>query len=147
MPRMLRLILAVVAGFIVGSLVNMALISISASIIPPPAGADVSTTEGLKAAMPLFERKHFVFPFLAHSLGTLAGAMVAMLLAPGRSAGPAWVVGVLFLLGGIAASFMIPAPAWFIALDLVAAYLPAAWLAQRLASRNVGQSSGTAFEA
>lgn len=133
--RMLRLVLAVVAGFIAGSLVNMALISISGSIIPPPAGADVTTSEGLKASIHLFEPKHFIFPFLAHSLGTFIGALVAILLAPGRTAGPGWVVGVLFLLGGIAASFMIPAPLWFIALDLLAAYLPAAWLAQRLMAR------------
>jgi hypothetical protein len=36
----------------------------------------------------------------------------------------AYAIGVLFLCGGIAASFMIAAPAWFIALDLVVAYLP-----------------------
>ena len=134
---MLRLVLAVVAGFIVGSLVNMALVSLSPSVIPPPAGAVMTTPEGLKAAMPLLEPRHFVFPFLAHSLGTFVGALVAILLAPGRSSGPGWVVGVLFLLGGVAAAFMIPAPLWFIALDLIAAYLPAGWLAQRLASRNV----------
>ena len=145
--RILRLILAVVAGFIAGSLVNMALISISGSIIPPPAGADVTTSEGLKASIHLFEPKHFIFPFLAHSLGTFAGALVAILLTPGRTAGPAWVVGVLFLLGGIAASFMIPAPAWFIALDLVAAYLPAAWLAQRLTSRRPRPDLNTRAEA
>jgi len=47
----------------------------------------------------------------------------------------AYAIGVLFLCGGIAASFMIAAPAWFIALDLVAAYLPMAWLAARLGAR------------
>jgi hypothetical protein len=30
---------------------------------------------------------------------------------------------------------MIPAPAWFIALDLVVAYLPMAWLATRVGNR------------
>lgn len=137
MPRVLRLVLAVIAGFIAGSVVNMALITISGSIIPPPAGTDVGTAEGLKAAIPLFEPKHFVMPFLAHFFGTLAGAVVAILLAPARTAGPGWTVGALFLAGGIAAAFMIPAPAWFIALDLVAAYLPAAWIAQRVASRRI----------
>jgi hypothetical protein len=28
----------------------------------------------------------------------------------------------------VAASFLIPAPVWFIVLDLLAAYLPMAWL-------------------
>ena len=36
---------------------------------------------------------------------------------------------------GIAACFMIPAPAWSMAIDLAAAYLPMAWLAARLGRR------------
>lgn len=132
MGRILRLVLAVVAGLVVGSIVNMGLIMVSGKVIPPPEGADVTTVEGLRASIHLFEAKHFIFPFLAHALGTFVGALVAVLLAPGRTAGPAWVVGCLFLLGGIANVTMIPAPAWFIAVDLVLAYLPAAWLAQYL---------------
>jgi hypothetical protein len=128
-------VLAVVAGLLLGSLVNMALVMVSGKIIPPPAGADVTTIEGLTASLHLFEPKHFVFPFLAHALGTLVGALVAGLLAPGRSSVPAFVVGGLFLLGGITNAFLLPAPAWFIAVDLLLAYLPAAWLGQALARR------------
>ena len=46
----------------------------SSSIISPPKGVDVTTMEGLKAYLHLFEPKHFIFPFLAHALGTFAGA-------------------------------------------------------------------------
>ena len=139
MPRIVRLILAVVAGLVIGSVVNMSLIMISGSVIPPPAGANVTTTEGLKASMHLFEPRHFIFPFLAHSLGTFVGALVATMLTPNRTSGPAYVVGFAFLLGGIASVYMLPAPLWFSALDLVAAYLPAAWLGHRLVSRNVAK--------
>ena len=141
MARVVRLGLAVVAGLLIGSVVNMWLIMISASVIAPPAGADVTTTEGLKASMHLFEPRHFVFPFLAHCLGTLVGAWVAALLTPGRTCGPAYVVGFAFLLGGVASVYMLPAPLWFSALDLVAAYLPMAWLGHRLASRNVAKAA------
>ena len=133
----LRYVLAVVVGLLVGSLVNGALIAVSGHVIPPPAGADVTTAEGLQASLHLFEPRHFLFPFLAHSLGTLVGALVATWLAPGRRAGPASVVGAAFLLGGIASVLMLPAPLWFEALDLVAAYLPFAWLGHRLASGRV----------
>ena len=68
MPKFLRIVLAVVAGLVLGSVVNMALIMVSGKVIPPPAGADVSTMEGLKASLHLFEARHFVFPFLAHAL-------------------------------------------------------------------------------
>ena len=47
MGRVLRLVLAVVAGFLVGSLVNMALIMASGSVIAPPPGADL--TSGFRA--------------------------------------------------------------------------------------------------
>lgn len=135
MAKVLRLLLAVLLGFVVGSLVNGGLILLSGKVIPPPAGADVTTTEGLKASLHLFQAKHFIFPFLAHALGTLSGAFVAGLLAPRRSALPAYTVGGLFLLGGVASVLMLPAPAWFSTLDLVLAYLPAAWLGQAWVSR------------
>ena len=44
----------------------------------------------------------------------------------------AYIIGGLNLAGGIAACFMIPAPVWFIALDLLVAYLPMAWLAAKV---------------
>lgn len=142
MRRMLRLTLAVVAGLVIGSVVNMALILVSGRVIPPPAGADVTTVEGLKASLHLFEPRHFIFPFLAHGLGTLFGALIAALLTPGRTSGPAYAVGFAFLLGGIMNVVMLPAPAWFSALDLLAAYLPAAWLGHRLVSpRGTGTAS------
>ena len=73
--------LAVGTGILVGSFVNMAIISISDSVIPPPTNIDVSTTEGLKAAMHLFQPKHFLFPFMAHAFGTFVGAMIATKIA------------------------------------------------------------------
>jgi hypothetical protein len=96
---------------------------------------DVTSAESLSKAMQLFEPRHFVMPFLAHALGTLAGAYVAYLIAASHKLPIAFVIGTVFLCGGIAASFMIPAPAWFIALDLLAAYLPMAWLGGRLGAR------------
>ncbi len=135
MPTLLRNVLAVVLGIAVGSAVNMALITAGPSLVPPPAGADVTTAEGLSRAMHLFQPRHFVMPFLAHALGTLAGALAACLVAASHRARFAWAVGGFFLCGGVAASLLIPAPTWFIALDLLAAYLPMAWLATRLATR------------
>jgi hypothetical protein len=135
MPKLIRLMIAIVLGFGVGSAVNMGLILLSGSVIPPPVGADTTTTEGLKASMHLMEPKHFLFPFLAHALGTLVGAFVATLLAPDRSRGPAYIVGVLFFLGGCAAAYMLAAPAWFNAVDLILAYGPPTLLGHWFATR------------
>lgn len=133
MNPIIRNILAVLAGVVIGSIVNMGIITISGSIIPPPDGADVTTSEGLKASIHLFEPKHFVFPFLAHALGTLVGAWIAALVAATHKMRLAMGVSVFFLIGGISAVFMFPSPTWFIVLDLVVAYLPMGYLGWKLA--------------
>jgi hypothetical protein len=135
MKTILRNIAAVILGFALGSVVNMALIVVSPQVIPPPPGVDVSNVASMKASMHLYEAKHFVFPFLAHALGTFVGALVAFIVAGSRRAAFAYTLGVFSLAGGIAACFMIPAPTWFMALDLLVAYLPMAWLATRLGQR------------
>src|SRR5262245_23878367 len=128
MKIILRNTLAVTIGLVVGGAVNMALIVASPHVIAPPAGADVTDSQSLSKSMHLFEPKHFVFPFLAHALGTWTGALLAFLIAASYRSVFAYAIGVAFLAGGIAAAFMIPAPVWFIILDLAAAYLPMAWL-------------------
>lgn len=135
MPNLLRNVLAVVAGVVAGSIVNGTLIHFSPTLIPPPAGVDINSAEGLAAGIHLFEPRHFLMPFLAHALGTLFGALAAYLVAASYKARFAYGIGIFFLLGGIAASFMIPAPAWFIATDLILAYLPMAWLAVQAGRR------------
>jgi len=123
----------VLAGLVGGSIVNMGIIMMSASIIPPPAGADVTTTEGLQASMHLFKPINFMMPFLAHALGTLAGALLAALIAANNKLIFAMVIGVFFLVGGIASVFMLPSPMWFTVVDLVGAYLPMAFLGWKIA--------------
>ena len=133
--KVLRNILAIVVGLVVGGVVNMALVTASPHIIPPPAGVDVSDMQSLSESMHLFEPKHFVFPFLAHAVGTLVGALVAYLVAASHRPVFAYVIGVCFLAGGIVAARMIPAPAWFVVLDLAAAYVPMAFLGTLLGRR------------
>ncbi|MGB4776621.1 MAG: hypothetical protein WBP45_15695 [Daejeonella sp.] len=136
MNSIIKNILAVVIGAILGSAVNMGIIMISGSIIPPPDGADVTTMEGLKAAIHLFQPRHFIFPFLAHALGTFAGAFVAAKIAANHKMKFALGIGVLFLAGGIANVFILPSPTWFIVLDLLGAYIPMAYLAGKLAIKS-----------
>lgn len=135
MPNLLRNALALLAGIVIGGGVNMALIGLGPSLIPLPAGVDVSSAEGLSKAMHLFEPRHFIMPFLAHAVGTFAGALVAYVVAASYKAQIAYVIGAVFLCGGVAASFLIPAPTWFLALDLLAAYLPMAWLGIQIGTR------------
>lgn len=132
MKRGLRNILAVLAGLLVGSVLNMALVSIGGRLIPAPAGADVTSMEGLKASMHLFTPVNFVFPFLAHAMGTFVGAIMAAFIAIGPKMRVALIIGACFLVGGILSVAMIASPLWFTLADLIVAYLPMAYLAGRM---------------
>ena len=124
-----RNVLAVIAGLVIGSVVNMALIMVSGKIIPLPEGVNNKTAEGLAAGMHLMEPKHFIFPFLAHALGTFVGAWVATKLSfPKNIIGP-MVVGIMFLIGGISMVIQLPqSPMWFNCVDLILAYIPMTYL-------------------
>ncbi|MCP4977840.1 MAG: hypothetical protein GY931_16950 [Maribacter sp.] len=127
-------ILAIITGLVFGSVVNMGIIMISGSIISPPDGADVTTMEGLKESMHLFQPRHFIFPFLAHALGTLAGAILAAIIAASHKMKIALAIGVFFLIGGITNIFLLPSPTWFTIVDLLGAYVPMGWLGGRFIS-------------
>lgn len=128
MNPIVRNIIAVIAGAFGGGAINMALIMVSGSVIPPPDGADITTMEGLKASMHLMEPKHFLMPFLAHALGSYSGAIIAAAVAANHKMRFALGIGVWFLIGGIINIIMLPSPLWFTLTDLTLAYIPMAYI-------------------
>lgn len=135
MLNLLRSALALILGIAIGGGVNMALIILGPTLMAPPPGVDMASAEGLRASMHLLEPRHFLMPFLAHALGTLVGALAGSAIAVSHRSVVAYAIGTVFLCGGLAASVMIPAPTWFIVLDLAAAYLPMAWLGLSIVNR------------
>lgn len=131
MKPTLRNILAVLLGAIACLVLNGLLLGLLMKLLPPPDGFDPNAP----GTYGLLQPRHYLSPFLAHAIPSFIGGAVAALIAASRRMTFALVVGGLHLLGGIAAALMIPAPAWFIALDLVVAYLPMAALGGRLAAR------------
>ena len=125
--------LAVVAGIIIGGMGNMGIIMISSSIVPLPEGVNPEDFNSMNENMHLYSPKHFLMPFLAHALGTLAGAFTAAKIAASHHKTLALVIGGVFLIGGVIAVRMLPnAPLWFSAADLLLAYLPMGWLGWKL---------------
>ncbi len=135
MKSILRNIFAVLIGGVLGMVVNMGLIIIGSKLIPPPDGMNIMDAENIKNNIHLFELKHFVFPFLAHAGGTLAGAFITAKFSSSYYLVLAMVIGVFFLLGGIAATQMIPAPLWYNVLDLTLCYIPMGWLGWKLSGK------------
>lgn len=134
MNPILKNILAVILGWLGGSAVNMGLILTSHKVLPI-AGIDPNDMEALSAVMPTLEFKYFIFPFLAHALGTLVGAIIAGLIAVNHKMKFSLGIGVLFLIGGIMVNYMLPGPTWFAVLDIVIAYIPMAWIGGKIALR------------
>jgi len=132
MNPILKNVIALLLGWFIGAGVNMGLIYLGPQIIPPPANLDMTTLEGLKAGIPLLEFKHFVFPFLAHALGSLTGAFFAAKIAANRTRVLAMVIGIIFMLGGISMARMVPQPTWFTLADLLLAYIPMAFIGWKL---------------
>jgi len=135
MNPILRNILAIVAGIVIGAAVNMGIIMLFGNIIPPPDRVDPSDMDSIKSNMHLYQPKHFISPFLAHAIGTLLGAFTTAKIAISNHLVLALLIGIVFLIGGIMMVMQLPSPMWFNLLDLAGAYIPMAWLGQKFANR------------
>ena len=118
-------ILVLLGGCIFGSAVNMGLIITGNQLMP--------MTDGMNPMdATMWEIKYFLFPFLAHAIGTLVGAFIVARYAASHHIILAICIGIFFLLGGISMVFIMPAPLWFIVIDLLFAYVPMGWLGWKL---------------
>ena len=125
MKTILRNIFALVTGWTIGAIVNMSFIVAGSHVFPMS-----ESFEPMNAMN--WDLKFFIFPFLAHALGTLAGAFIAAKIAATYKKTFALIVGAFFLIGGTMMVFMLPAPIWFVVLDLAVAYIPMGWLGWRI---------------
>ncbi len=135
MTPIIRNILAVIIGILGAMLLNSGIVMLGSQFAPAPAGMDPNDTASIAAHIHEFTLGNFLVPFLAHALGTLLGAFLATKIAANRQMAFALVIGSFFLAAGIYMCILIPAPMWFIALDLLVAYIPMAllgyWLGRR----------------
>ncbi len=130
--NVLRQVFAIVIGWFGGAIINMLFVQLG-HVVFPLEGIDPSDMEAYADVLPSLEFKYFIFPFLAHAIGTLSGSVIAGLIAVRRKMLFAFITGVLFLLGGIWVNIMLPGPEWFAVVDILLAYLPMAWLGGKLA--------------
>ena len=142
MHPILRNILGVIAGAIVGGIVNSTIVSFGTA----PEGVDMNNFESIAENMHRYEFQHLIVPFLAHALGTLIGAFLAAKIAATRKLTMAMIVGVFYLMGGIAAVSMFGGPTWFIILDLAVAYLPMGYLGAKLAGGPAAADTSTVLD-
>ena len=125
MNTLLRNIFALLAGVILGSVLNMSFIVAGSKVFPLS-----ESFEPMNAMN--WDLKFFIFPFLAHALGTLAGAFIAAKIATTYKKTFALFVGAFFLIGGAMMVLMLPAPNRFVILNLILAYIQMGWLGWRI---------------
>jgi hypothetical protein len=126
-------------ALLVGMVVNGAVVTLGMEVFPLE-GLDLSTPEGAAMSAPRMGPEHFIFPWLAHAMGTAVGAFlaVAWIQTKGRRMW-GWGIGAAFWAGGLWMAFLVPAPGWFLVADLGFAYLPVAWGAGEWAVRRKHQ--------
>ena len=112
MKQTLKNIAIVILGIIVGMIVNIGLIILGEAIFPPS-----ENFEPMNAMN--WDFKYFIFPFSAHSIGTLSGALIVSKVSNKSSIILPVIVGLYFLLGGIYMITILPAPTWFVLLDVI----------------------------
>ena len=134
MKSVIRNILALILGWFTGSIVNMGLIQLGHKLFPI-VGLDPNDMDALAELMPTLEFEFFIFPFLAHGLGTLVGAITAGFIAVNHKMKFSLGIGVLFLIGGVTVNYILPGPFWFAIVDIVLAYIPMAWIGGKIVAR------------
>ena len=117
MRQILKNIGIVILSIIIGMIINIGLIIIGGIIFP--LSENVNPMNAIN-----WDFKYFIFPFLAHSIGTLSGAFVASKLSRNYHIIIPGIVGLYFLSWGIYMVTILPAPIWFICLDLIICYIP-----------------------
>src|SRR5688572_11676775 len=136
---MLRSILGIVAGFIVGFIL-VVLIEIPGYFIHPlPPGFDMNDTAALRSHM---EKAPFIAILgvaLAWFIGPIVGSWLAALIA--RRPAPALVIGIIFLAADISNLVSFYHPLWLVIVGLLAP-LVATWLGASLAARMAGPAAG-----
>lgn len=135
MNPIIKNVLAIIAGCVVGGIVNMSLVILGHEIFPIE-GFDPNDSAAFIEIMPTLDFKYFIFPFLAHAFGTLVGALIAWKVAATHKMKISIVIGVFFLFGGVyMASLLSFNPTWFAVVDILIAYIPMAWIGGKLAER------------
>ncbi len=125
---MLRNVFAVIAGLVVGMVVNMALVMLNAYVLfPMPEGTDMADPAQMNAYIATLPAVAFIVVLAAHLGQSFVGGWTAARLGASAPLVLAMIIGVLSLVGGIMNMMQIDHPAWmYVELPL---YLVVAWLA------------------
>jgi len=121
----IRKVIAVVVGLIVGALANMMILMVSILQNPLPEGMDVNDAKQMAEYVNQLPLSAFMITLAAHAGGALAGAFVCSAIMRKRWLRGMIIIGTVIMIGGIINLYSISHPTWFAIADVLL-YLPAA---------------------
>lgn len=122
---MVRNVVAVFVGMVVGMVANMGLIFANMALFPAPPGLDFNDTEAMQAYIGALPATGFILPMVAHLMQAGLGGWVAARLGASRPVVLALIIGVVTLAGGLYNLMVLPGP-WWMWVE-VPLYLVVAW--------------------
>jgi len=135
MGKVVRSVLAVIAGFVAASAVMILTESINGHVLYPELGKaaeGMTDREAVRALMATAPTGALLVVLLGWALGSFVGGFLTARIGRNSPVAHALVLGLLLTLAGIANNLMLPPPVWFWLPTLVA-FLPAAIVGARLA--------------
>ncbi|MDA9773634.1 hypothetical protein N9B82_01640 [Saprospiraceae bacterium] len=123
MNPIVRNVIVVILGLIIGMTFNMGGIMGGMALFPGPEGMTMDP-DSMAKYMPQFSTINLIVPIVAHAIGTLAAAIFIGRMAANNEKALCLIPGVVFLLGGISMAMQLPAPMWMEVTDLIVAYIP-----------------------
>lgn len=138
MNPLVRKLLAIIAGVVVGGFVVSWSEAAGHSLYPPPSGFNIKDPADLQRLIDVLPIQAKLLIVAAWFLGAFSGAWTAIRISGESRAG--WVVGLIFAVLSIMTVVSIPHPIW---MTVCAVILPfaAAWLALRLSNNRSTESA------
>lgn len=113
MNPILKNVLVVVLGIVVGMAANMGLLLLNTNVFYPlPEGVSMTDTEAFKAYLETLPATGFLMVILAHVAQAFVGGWVAARLAASIPLVLALIIGVLTALGSVINILDLPGPVW-----------------------------------
>jgi hypothetical protein len=132
MSPLIRKLLAIIAGVVVGGIVVFLSETAGHSLYPPPSDINVKDPADLQRLMDVMPVQAKILVVAAWFLGAFAGAWTANRISGLSQTG--WIVGLIFALLSIMTVISIPHPVWMTACAIILPFA-AAWLATRVSSK------------
>ncbi len=140
--NLVRNVLGVVAGVLVGTLLIAVVQTIGHQVYPIASDIDYQDKEAMRALLASLPLGALLFVLAAYAVGSFAAGAITAYVGRGARVRHALLAGGILLLAAILNLVAMPHPLWFSVL-VVLVFLPSAWLGARLITGR-GKSAGEA---